>query len=114
MLYRPAQNYASDTSLESVHNYYEQIVFNLVYKLIDESERRDIDFVADVACVALNHLPPRYVRHDVDMAFYLSPREQEEMEQKVQDAVESALGFVRSRLQTERELEAARLSPPEA
>ncbi len=107
MLYRPAYVHDNDASLESVHNYYEHFVFNLVFRLVGEEERADIDFIADVACVALNHLPPRYVRHDVDMAFYLSPREQEEIEQKVRDAVENALSFVRSRLQAERERDAA-------
>ena len=31
--------------------------------------------LADVACVALNRLPARYVRHDVDMVFYLTEQE---------------------------------------
>ena len=28
------------------------------------------DMLSDVACLCLNRLPPRYVRHDVDMMFY--------------------------------------------
>lgn len=87
----------SDASLDSIHNYYEQMVLDTAFRQVPEEERRNIDFIADVACVALNHLPPRYVRHDVDMAFYLSPREQEEMEEKVLAAVNEAVEFVRAR-----------------
>jgi hypothetical protein len=62
-----------------------------------EGAERNADLVADIACVALNHLPPRYVRHTVDMAFYLSPRERQEMEEKVAEAVRTAIAFVRER-----------------
>ncbi len=80
-----------DTS--SVHNYYER----LVAEAITQSTPRaleDEDFLADVSCVALNHLPPRYIRHDVDMSFFMSPTEREETEQKVQQAVNHAIHFV--------------------
>ena len=40
------------------------------------------DLLADVACVALNRLPPRYIRHEVDFAFYLSERERTESERR--------------------------------
>ncbi|AFU98068.1 peptidase, metallopeptidase [Simiduia agarivorans SA1 = DSM 21679] len=63
----------------------------------DERAREDADFLADVACVALNHLPPRYIRHDVDMSFFLSPQEQEEMQKKVRKAVKDALRYVAER-----------------
>jgi hypothetical protein len=50
--------------------------------------------MADVSCVALNHLPPRYIRQDVDMSFFMSPVEREETAKKVQEAVNLALKFV--------------------
>ena len=57
----------------------------------------DQELLADVACVALNRLQPRYIRHEVDMAFYLSEKERHETERQVYDAVEYAFGFVQAR-----------------
>jgi hypothetical protein len=77
----------------SVHNYYERIVT----ETIANSNSRaldDADFMADVSCVALNHLPPKYIRHDVDMSFFMSPVEREEITNKVQQAVDHAIAFV--------------------
>ena len=82
---------ASD--LATVHNYYERLVFDALQQQLPE-RLHETSYMADVACVALNHLPPRYIRHDVDMAFYLSPGEREEMEAKVDRAVNDAIAFV--------------------
>jgi len=78
--------------LDSVHNYYERMVVSLLYRQLGDE---DMNFLADVACVALNHLPPRYIRHDVDMSFYLSPHESQEMENKVAEAIKHAIEHVR-------------------
>lgn len=55
------------------------------------------ELLADVACVALNRLPPRYIRHEVDFAFYLSDKERGESERLLSEAVEFAFGFVQAR-----------------
>lgn len=55
------------------------------------------ELLADVACVALNRLPPRYIRHEVDFAFYLSDRERSDSERMLAEAVEFAFGFVQAR-----------------
>jgi hypothetical protein len=55
------------------------------------------ELLADVACVALNRLQPRYIRHEVDFSFYLSERERTESEKLVSEAVEFAFGFVQAR-----------------
>jgi hypothetical protein len=55
------------------------------------------ELLADVACVALNRLQPRYIRHAVDFAFYLSERERSESQALIADAVEFAFGFVQAR-----------------
>lgn len=83
--------------LDFLHNYYERLV---VQEIFDQSERvqqGDRDFLADVACVALNRLPPRYIRHDVDMTFFMSPQDMEEIERKVANAASDALRYVESR-----------------
>ena len=59
--------------------------------------QQDPDLLADVACVALNRLQPRYIRHEVDFAFYLTDKERETIDRQVQDAVEYAFGFVQAR-----------------
>ena len=76
----------------SIHNYYENQVVEEV--LLAVAAGTDEESVADIACVALNHLPPRYIRHDVDMRFYLSPEERAEIERKVKVAVKDAIRFV--------------------
>ena len=57
----------------------------------------DPELLADVACVALNRLQPRYIRHEVDFTFYLSDKERAETERHVADAVEFAFGYVQAR-----------------
>ncbi|ARN75280.1 late competence development ComFB family protein [Oceanicoccus sagamiensis] len=84
---------AIPTELDSIHNYYEGMVFEALQKKMP-SRFGSNDYTADIACVALNNLPPRYIRHDVDMAFYLSPNERQEMVDKVDKAVTDAISFV--------------------
>jgi hypothetical protein len=92
---------AQDTS--TVHNYYERLVTESLLKQ-DPRANKDCDFMDDVSCVALNHLPPRYIRHDVDMSFYLSPIELDEITKKVNKAVKHALEFVKKREQDKKAL----------
>ena len=49
------------------------------------------------APLALNRLPPRYIRHQVDYVFYLSERERGDSERQILEAVEYAFGFVQAR-----------------
>ena len=82
-------------NFESVHNYYERLVFERIHELLVVGEGlRDEDFLEDVACVALNGLPAKYVRHDVDMIFYLTSDERTTMERMVREAVIQAREFV--------------------
>ncbi len=78
-----------------IRNYYEQLVAEEIRRrLHDQKPSASLDYMADVACVALNRLPPRYIRFEVDMAFYMSPDEFVRTQQAVQDAVTDALAFV--------------------
>jgi hypothetical protein len=52
--------------------------------------------LADIACVALNQLPPRYIRHDVDFSFYLTDDERADQKRRVGDAVAQAFSYVTS------------------
>ena len=81
-------------SFTSVRNYYENMVFNEVTAQM--GEKTSSDKQSDAACIALNHLPPRYIRHEVDMFFYLSPQEREEIIEKVRIAVSNAIEFMNS------------------
>lgn len=84
--------------LDTVHNYYEHLVLDHIFQS-NERAQTDVDFIADVACVALNHLPPRYIRHNVDMTFFLSQVELEEIYNKVKIAVADAIRYVQRREQ---------------
>lgn len=84
------------SDFDSIHNYYEHLVFEKLIQKMNLGVLEE-EFITDIACVALNHLPPRYIRHDVDMAFYLSPNEYEEIDQKVANAIEYAISFVQEK-----------------
>ena len=83
----------------SVHNHNERAVFHEVQHQADRypGMADDPELLGDVACVALNRLAPRYIRHEADFAFYLSDRERAESERQLLDAVEYAFGFVQAR-----------------
>lgn len=80
----------------SIHNYYESLVGEYLLNEALKGDEVTQDFIEDVACLALNRLPARYVRHDVDMAFFLTTPERERMQQEVVEAVLVALEQVRS------------------
>jgi hypothetical protein len=82
-------------NFESIHNYYETLVTEYILSTLAREEGVDQDFLEDVACLALNQLPARYVRHDVDMAFFLTTRERERMQSHIIEAVLDASRQVR-------------------
>jgi len=87
------------TDFSTVRNHNERAVYDEVKRNIDRYPgiAHSQELLADVACVALNRLPPRYIRHEVDFAFYLSDRERSEAERQIYDAVDYAFGFVQAR-----------------
>lgn len=84
-------------NFEQIHNYFEPVVFEAVAKMAGSHPDFSADMLADVACVALNRLPARYLRHDVDMMFYLTEPERHAMEDSLQEALSFAFGFVKDR-----------------
>ena len=81
-------------NFEQVHNYYERLVFEDVARMSATHPNFTMDMLGDVACVALNRLPARYVRHDVDMMFYLTEDERDAIEQAMAEALKFAFAFV--------------------
>lgn len=81
------------SSFTNIRNFYEKLVIDYVRSEL-KGRNREPEYLADVACVALNHLPPRYIRYEVDMIFYLSPMERQEMEEKIASAVEQAVQII--------------------
>mgnify|MGYP003313096751 FL=1 len=78
---------------DDIHNFYEKIVVEEIikrklYKVYSE------DVMADFCCTVLNQLPPRYIRYDVDMAFYLPQSERIHMEERVQTAIDVAISQI--------------------
>ncbi len=84
------------SGVDSIHNYYEHLVLDEIAH-VSERSRSDGEFLADTACVALNHLPPRYIRHDVDMTFFMSTEDLQEIQNKVHAAVAKAIAYVEER-----------------
>jgi competence protein ComFB len=77
---------------DSIHNYYETLVVReLIARYAKEIRTMDEDYLQDVACLALNMLPARYVRHDVDMAFFLTSTERNKITEMVAQAVTDAI-----------------------
>ena len=83
--------------LDNIQNYYETLVIEFLAKEVADQEI-DEDILTDVLCIALNHLPPRYIRHEVDLVYYTSPIERQEIEDKAKKAVSDALEFMKSKL----------------
>lgn len=86
------------TDFSSIRNHHEGPVFEAVLAAHPRYPGVEAALLPDVACVALNRLPPRYIRHSVDLAFYQSDKERGENERAVQDAVNFAFEFVQARV----------------
>lgn len=84
---------------DSIRNHLERAVFDAVSARADEQPHlRTQGLCADIACVALNRLPPRYIRHEVDLSFYMTEKERQENQSAVDEAVDFAVGFVQARV----------------
>lgn len=79
--------------LDNLYNYNERLISDYInqHNLV---EQKSSDYLADLCCLALNQLPARYIRHEVDMAFYLPASERLSMEMMVHEAIEKAMLFL--------------------
>jgi hypothetical protein len=85
------------SNFEQVHNYYERLVLEDIVRRSAKHENFTTDMLSDVACVALNRLPARYVRHDVDLMFYLTEHERHAIELSIEAAMDFAFSYVGER-----------------
>ncbi|WP_073465353.1 late competence development ComFB family protein [Rhizobacter sp. OV335] len=83
---------------DTIFNYHERAVFEAVSAAATQHPHlHGSELLADIACVALNRLPPRYIRHAVDFSFYLSEKERHVIEVAISEAVDFAFQFVLAR-----------------
>lgn len=96
------QNLEDKMNFASLYNYYEHLVFDYISRhLKQEYAEQDEEFYLDVACYALTRLPSRYIRHEIDMVYYLAPGELEDMEKRVAQTVNSAAKFISERIDSQ-------------
>lgn len=83
--------------MTTITNFYENLVFE---KITEISNSRDLSLgynsIQDIACIALNALPPRYIHHSIDAIFYIPDSEREQMDRDVENAVNDAINKVTS------------------
>ena len=90
-------------AFDNINNYFEKLVFDVLQvKINDGLLDNDEDYLGDIACVALNQLPSRYVRHNVDMVFYMTSEEREQNQVIVEEAVTMAVDYVNKHRHSER------------
>ncbi|HEX6705529.1 MAG TPA: late competence development ComFB family protein [Albitalea sp.] len=87
-----------NADFDSIHNHHERAVAEAVRARGAAYPHLNGELLADIACVALNRLPPRYIRHEVDFAFYLTDKERIENERATAEAVAFAFEFVQARV----------------
>lgn len=73
-----------------IHNFYEHLVLKEIEKQ-NLQQTLTSDQMADLCCLTLNQLPSHYIRHDVDMIYFLTDAKRTEMERLVLDALTLAL-----------------------
>ncbi len=82
-------------NFDAIRNYYEHLVINyLMEEAAPQGKIIDEELIEDIACLALNNLPARYIRHEVDMAFFLTTADRAQMRNNVIEAVDSAIKLI--------------------
>lgn len=82
-------------NFDAINNFYEHLVFEAISREMENSDHEySQDEIEDIACVALNALPSRYVRHTVDTVYFQSDEERISMGNSVKQAVKAAIDKV--------------------
>lgn len=79
--------------LASIFNCNEQLVLDELARQTKELTFTD-EQLSDMACIALNKVPAKYIKHSVDRVFYMDEGEQVELDKLVKASVAEALTFV--------------------
>jgi hypothetical protein len=81
---------------ESVNNHREPMVRELIEELASRTAalQENPGLLADIACIALNALKPRYSHRPNVLSKYMTPQERESSKLEAQSAVQSAFEFV--------------------
>ncbi|PPD33401.1 MAG: competence protein ComFB [Methylomonas sp.] len=75
-----------------ITNYYEQLVTDHLWQLKENTtEPLTQSFLDDVACLALNSLPPCYVRNTIDKSAAISENDYQDMRNETSIAIEKAI-----------------------
>jgi competence protein ComFB len=72
-------------------NVYESLVFDHLRNVASDLS---VEAQIDAACIALNNLPPKYVRNTVDWMFFIDAKESERINRAVDRAVTNAIARV--------------------
>jgi len=88
---------------DSVKNHRESMVFEMVEYLAASTAavQANPELLADIACIALNSLKPRYICRPKTLSKHMTDEEREANRMEVQSAVQSAIEFVLLRSVTE-------------
>jgi len=82
-------------NFDAIYNYHENLVFDAISHEVEKSNRTySQNEIEDIACIALNALPSRYVRHAVDTVYFQSDDQRISMDRRILDAVKSAIDKV--------------------
>ena len=65
--------------------------------LVESNPHFSADKLADFACIVENRLPVRYIRHDVDLMFYMTEQERHDIERTMEEALAFGFNYVRER-----------------
>jgi hypothetical protein len=81
---------------ECVENHRESIVRELIEELAARTAalQANPELLADIACIALNTLKPRYIHRPNALRKYMTQQERESSKLEAQSAVQSAFEFV--------------------
>jgi hypothetical protein len=92
---------------ECVDNHREPMVRELIEELAARTAalQANPELLADIACIALNTLKPRYIHRPNALSKYMTPQERESSRLEAQSAVQSAFEFVLLNSGTEGSLE---------
>ena len=77
---------------EELHNYFE---YEVLTALKARNLGLDADTFVDVLALALNELPPRYIRHKVDMVYFTEREDLTVIKQQIELAIDHALAYLR-------------------